>query len=206
MPLNPSQRKTLSDIVFGETLSESTMKKRRNLLFTSVFAILLTVYDLKVKKTPWLDIEVPENTPNILHGAISVALIYFLVIFIFYAWEDFRRWRHADNLLHTHSYFDLTLAGRNHLHVLEQHIDKLPLPNRDSPQFKAIGKHLDEAEEFFNEVDCKVNQIYKDHQILGAIQWARLSILDLGIPLILSFIALYKIFPAVIPFVGAIFK
>jgi hypothetical protein len=206
MALDTAQRKTLSDLVFGETLSESTMKKRRNLIFTSAFSILLTVYDLKINKTPWLDIDVPTNTPNILHGAISVALVYFVVIFVVYAWEDFRRWRHANNLLHTHKYFDLTLTARQHLNTIAQHMDKIPIPNRDNPQFKAIGRHLDEADEFFEEVNDKVKNVYKDHQILGWVQWSRLLVLDLGTPLILSSIALYKIYPAITPFISAIFK
>jgi hypothetical protein len=206
MALQVPHRKTLTEAVFKEPLSELTMKKRRDLLFVASFAILLTVYDLKVRKTPWLDIEVPENAPNILHGAISVALIYFLVVFLFYVWEDFRRWRHADAMLHLHSYFDLTLHGRDNLHAIAQHIEKLPIEQANDPRTKAIAEAIDKATAFFGEVDGKVRQIYLDYQILGIIQWTRLLILDFGIQVVLGVIGLYKISPAVGPFVLAIFR
>ena len=207
MPLNTDNNQMLTDLVFKEPLTEVTLKMRKNLIFTSAIAILLTVYDLKIKKTPWLDIEVPVNAPNILHGAISVALIYLFLVFLFYAWEDFRRWSLARELLHTHSYFDLTLSGRNHLNTIEHLVENVvPLPESQSDQYRRITANLNKAEQFFNEVDSKVEEVYKNRRSLGIIQWFRLIVLDLGIPIIVATIALIKIFPAVFPFVAAVFK
>ena len=206
MPLQVPHRKTLSEMVFKDPLSEPTMKKRKNLLLAASFAILLTTYNLKITKTPWLDIEIPQSASNILHGAISVALIYFFVVFLFYLWEDFKRWRLADAMLHLHSYFDLTLAGRNHLHALEQHIDKVPIQTTDNPQTKAIGETIDKATAFFDEVEGKVRQVYVSHRVLSVALWSRLLVLDLGIPVVLGIIGMYKIWGSAKPFILAIFR
>lgn len=114
-----------SDIAFRDPLSEETRKVKTHLLLIGALAVLVKTYDLKVTKTPWLDLDVPANAPQILEGALSATLCYLLFVFVLYAWQDFRRWRLAGEIHLVHGSFDLILSSRNDLFTISQHLDKL---------------------------------------------------------------------------------
>jgi hypothetical protein len=198
MVLQVPDRQKLSGIVFNEPLSPETETKRRNLLFTACFSILLAVYGLKVTKTPWLDFEIPDGAPNILHGALSVALFYTFIVFALHAFADLRRWFAAGDLINLHSYFDISLKTRGHLNAISQWLDK-PLP--DEPAKRAsVQKIYSSADSFLEELAAAVSTAKSSHRKLTALQWIRLAFVDLGVPLVLGIFAMFKIGSALLPF------
>lgn len=202
MVLQLGSRNKLSAIVIEEPLSPTTEGKRRNLLFTSCFSILLVVYGLKVTRTPWLEIEVPEGAPNILHGALSVALFYTFIVFAPHAAADLRRWFMSGDLLNLHSYFDLSLSSRNHLHAIHQWLGK-ELPTEQNKR-DSIEKMYSEAFAFFEDLEGKIATSRNSHAKLSLIQWVRLSVLDLGVPLGLGLFAMCKIGSSLPPFLSVV--
>lgn len=204
MVLQVPERQKLSGIIFNEPLSPSTESKRRALLFTASFSILLAVYGLEVTKTPWLDITVPDGAPNILHGAMSVALVYTLAVYALQALADLRRWFAAGDLMHLHSYFDLMLKSHNYLNAISQWVDKEP-PQEENKR-EAIRRMRDEAAAFLDNLENEILNVRKSHAKLSALQWTRLVVFDLGVPLGLGVFALIKIGPALLPFLAVVIE
>lgn len=203
MVMQMTDRQKLSGIVFAEPLSAETDSRRRNLLFTACFSILLSVYGLKVTKTPWLDFEIPAGAPNILHGALSAALFYTFIVFALHAFADLRRWFTAGDLLYLHSYFDLSLSTKNHLHALTQWLDK-PLP--ENPDKRASVENMyAKADSFLGELDIAVSTAKSSHRKLAILQWIRLTFFDIGVPFVLGIFAMLKIGPALLPFLAVVF-
>jgi hypothetical protein len=202
MVLQVPDRQKLSAIVFNEPLSPETETKRRNLLFSACFSILLAVYGLKVTRTPWLDFEIPEGAPNILHGALAVALFYTFVVFALHAFSDLRRWFTAGDILYLHSYFDASLKTQNHLNAITQWLGK-PLP--EEPEKRAsVQKIFSSTDVFLGELETAVATAKSSHRKLAAIQWLRLVVIDLGVPLILGIFAMFKIGSALLPFLAVV--
>ena len=109
----PQLHKTkATDIAFSDPLSDETRKTRTHLLFTAALSVVVKAYELKITKAPWLDLDVPANAPQILEGALSAALCYFLFVFFIYGWQDFRRWRIGGEIQLVHGSFDLVLQSR----------------------------------------------------------------------------------------------
>lgn len=204
MVLQVPDRQKLSSMVLAEPLSAETESKRRNLLFVACFSILLAVYGLKVTKTPWLDIEIPEGAPNILHGALSAALFYTFIVFALHAFSDLRRWFMAGDLMHLHSYFDTMLATRNHLNAVSQWLNK-PMPEESDKQ-ASVEKMFKEADAFLGDLNTTVKKAKISHRKMSVLQWTRLLILDLGIPLGLGIFAMFKIGGALLPFLAVVVK
>lgn len=193
----------LSDIVLKEPLSSETETKRRNLLFASCFSILLAVYGLKVTKTPWLDFEIPNGAPNILHGALSAALVYTFIVFTLHAGADLRRWFLAGDLMHLHNYYDQLLKVREHLGNVSHFLNK---PSAEWQNKKeAVERMYTEAGSFLSSLDTALTTAIASHRKLTALQWVRLVIIDLGVPLGLGIFAMFKIGSALAPFLAVVF-
>lgn len=203
MALQIPDRQKLSAIVFDEPLSAETEAKRRNLLFVACFSILLAVYGLKVTKTPWLEFEIPEGAPNILHGALSAGLFYSFVVFALHAFADLRRWFAAGDLMYLSSYYDLTLKINNHLYAITQWLNK-PLPENDEKR-ASVEKMYKDAELYLDELKTSISTAKMSHIKLSGLQWLRLVLIDLGVPLALGIFAMFKIGPALVPFLAVVF-
>jgi hypothetical protein len=200
----PQDLKKLSSIIFNEPLSSDTETKRRNLLFTACFSILLSVYGLKVTKTPWLDFEMPSGAPNILQGALSAALLYTFIVFAFHAFEDLRRWYTANDMVYLQTYLDLSLNVEKHLSHITSWLDK-PLPEDLEKQAK-IKKSHSQAIAYLSELELVITKTKCSYGKLAILQAFRLYLFDLGIPLFLGIFAMIKISAAFIPFISVVFK
>lgn len=192
-----------SDIAFRDPLSEESRKTRTHLMFVGVLAVLVKTYDLKVTKAPWLEIDVPPNAPQILEGALSAALCYFLFVFGLYAWQDFRRWRLAGDIHLVHGSFDLILNSRNDLFVISQHLDKII---SDQPLQSAIRAAVEAAAKRIPESQSQLVSLRAALHRLNWLQWFRVVVVEVAIPLALGLLGLYKVFSALAPFVAAVMK
>ena len=200
----PQLHKTkVSDIAFRDPLSEETRKTRTHLLFVAALAVLVKTYDLKITKTPWLNLDVPENAPQILEGALSFALCYFLFVFIIYAWLDFRRWRLAGEIQLVHGSFDLVLQSREHLRVIELQLNKL---NTDPTLQASVYASIEAAATLLPEALEKLLSLRAELQRLNWLQWFRVTVIEFALPVALGVFGLTKVATALLPFVQTVVK
>jgi hypothetical protein len=192
-----------SDIAFRDPLSEETRRVRTHLLFVAALAVLVKTYDLRITKAPWLDLDVPPNAPQILEGALSVALCYLLFVFVLYAWQDFRRWRLAGEIHLVHGSFDLILKSRNDLFAISQHIDKF---TTDAPVQAAIRTAVETAARELPETQAKLQALSSALRRLNWLQWFRVTVVEAALPIALGVFALAKVFSALRPFISAVLK
>jgi hypothetical protein len=192
-----------SDIAFRDPLSEETRKVRTHLLFVAALAVLVKTYDLKITKAPWLDLDVPANAPQILEGALSVALCYLLFVFLLYGWQDFRRWRLAGEIHLVHGSFDLILQSRNDLFAISQHMDKLTV---DAPLQAAIRTAVETAALRLPESQAKLQTLGSALRRLNWLQWFRVIVVEAALPIVLGAFALAKVSSALHPFIIAVLK
>lgn len=194
---------TLTTLSLSDPLSKETENKRTHLLFTACASILLTVYGLRINKTPWLDIEVPANAPNILQGALSVALVYTLVVFIVHSWTDFTRWWFAREMIELKGY-------REHLLHLHTHLEGMHNILMESASDAYTPQQRNDAEHSQQEASVRLASLLKEirklqrrHTALTTVQLLRLILIDIGVPVGLAAIALCKIGSAIPPFISA---
>jgi hypothetical protein len=200
----PEQLRTnSSDIALRDPLSEETRKVRTRLLFVAALAVLVKTYDLRITKAPWLDLDVPANAPQILEGALSVALCYLLFVFVLYGWQDFRRWRLAGQVHLVHGSFDLVLQSRNDLNAISQHIEKL---TADAPLQEAIRTAVETAALRLPESQAKLQALGSALIRYNWLQWFRIVVVEAALPIVLGVFALTKIFSALGPFITAVLK
>ena len=204
MPDTPDFRRlTASDIAFREPLSELTRKTRTHLLFVGAVAILVKVYALRLNKTPWLDLEVPASTPELLEGFLSAVLLYLFVAFVLYAFLDFRRWRLSSEIHLVHSSFDLVLKARNDVFAISQHLDKM---TGDAPLREEIRTAVAGASKSLPEALDKLTNLRGSLRRLSWLQWVRLLLLELAIPLAVGGLALGKTLESFLPFIRQVLK
>lgn len=195
--------RTSSDIAFRDPLSEETRKVRTHLLFVGALAVLVKTYDLKITKTPWLDLDVPANAPQILEGALSAALCYLLFVFVLYAWQDFRRWRLAGELHLVQGSFDLILSSRNDLFAISQHLDKL---TADQPLQSSIRAAVEVAANRLPQSQAKLVSLSSALQRLNWLQWFRVIVVEAALPIALGAFGLFKVSSALLPFISVVVK
>lgn len=196
-------RTKTADIAFRDPLSEETRKVRAHLLFAGVLAVLVKTYDLKLSKAPWLEFDIPANAPQLLHGALSAVLCYLLFVFALYAWQDFRRWRLAGEIHLVHGSFDLILQSRNDLFAITQHLDKL---TSDAPLQDQIRTAVSAAATRLPESQSKLQALGGSLRRLNALQWFRVTVVEIGFPIALGIFALSKVFSSFVPFLSAAAK
>ena len=208
VPIQDIQRKMLSETVFKEPFTETTLKARKHVLFASVLSILLTTYDITLNKTPWLDIEVSKSSPNVLLGLLSVSLLYFLLIFLFYVWEDFRRWRLAGSLLDFEDHYKLVSQANENLRGTEYHLrnilKKLPIDNPNNKYLSDVKDMISKSKYFIGSYERNISDVKNEYHILGLIQWFKLLFIELGVPIIMGIYGLYLISGSILPFIKAL--
>lgn len=192
----------LHGILFEEPLSAITEGRRKTLLFVSSFSILITVYGVQVNKTPWLDIEVPPGAPGILHGTVSVALVYSLISFVLHSLADLRRWFAAGEIQFVREMWNPIHQCRNHLETIRNYQASTP----DIQARAIVQENLRNADEFLVRLQDVIAGASRGHHQLAAMQCLRLLIVDLGVPLALGFYALATSWPSIGPFISVVWK
>jgi len=194
----------IEEAIFTDPLTDVTRKVRRNLLVISTFAILLKVYDLKITKTPWLNIEVPKDSPHLLEGIIAVSLLYLFIVYVIYLTQDLNRWKVGGHVLVTKGNWDLFLNTRNDIHVIKQHIDKFD-PEKPKPaKFESIEKAVDKALDRLPKSQEKLDYLESQYFRLTIVQWIRLGLIEIGVPLLIGLYALLNIWDSILPFLTTV--
>ena len=194
---------TASDIAFSDPLSDETRKTRTHLLFAAALSVVVKAYDLKITKAPWLDLDVPANAPQILEGALSAALCYFLFVFVIYGWQDFRRWRVGSEIQLVHGSFDLVLQSRESLRIIALHLEKL---EKNKPLDSAVRASIEVAAAKLPESQAKLAELQAGIKRLNWLQWFRVLVIELAFPLFLGAFALLKVSASLLPFISAVIR
>lgn len=195
----------IDTLALSDPLTKETEVKRTHAMFAACAAILLTVYGLKINKTPWLDIEIPSGAPNILHGALSVGVVYTILVYLAHMWTDYTRWWIARETIQFQGYEDTLRGIHNHLDGMKHLLSE---SNRyesytEDQQLEATRSQRD-ASAHLAGLLVELRQLQKRHTTLTVTQYLRLVLVDVGIPLTLAFIAFAKIGGSIVPFLAAI--
>lgn len=194
----------LRRLVDRDPLTVETEVKRRNLLFVSCFSILLAVYGLRVKRTPWLEFEIPPDSPNMLQGALAIALVYTLTIFVTYAWTDVRRWLTSVDVLNFSSYAGFFRRTEHLISAVDEQL-KQPAEHWQSQQVQ-IDELLAQIKPLCAELDAGMHGIRTGFTTIKYVQWVRLSLLDIGLPVALALFGLWKTASEIVPFLAVIVR
>lgn len=197
----------LSTLALSDPLTKETEVKRTHTMFAACASILLTVYGLKINKTPWLDIEVPSGAPNILHGALSVSVVYTLVVFLVHAWTDFTRWWIAREAVQLEGYRETLRGIHNHLNGMTHLLSESDrYDNYTEEQRQEAARSQRDASAHLAGLQLELRRLQRRHTTLTVTQYLRLALVDVGVPLALAIIALAKIGASIGPFLVAIAK
>lgn len=197
----------LSTLALSDPLTKETETKKTQLMFAACASILLTVYGLKINKTPWLDIEVPLGAPNILHGALSVAVVYTLVVFLVHAWTDFSRWWIAREVVQMDGYGETLRGIHNHLNGMSHLLRESDrYENYTDEHRQQAARSQGDASAHLTDLQSELRRLQKRHTTLTVTQYLRLALVDIGTPISLALIALIKIGGSIWPFLAAIAK
>ena len=195
----------LSTLALSDPLTKETETKRTQLLFTSCASILLTAYGLKITKTPWLDIEVPDGAPNVLHGVLSLALVYTLIVFAFHAWTDLTRWWIARESIQIGGYDEFLMRLHNHLNGMSHLLDEPSrYPDYTERQRSDAERSQSQASSHLDSLHSELRKLQSRHTALSRVQIFRLTLIDIGIPVGLAALALNKIGDSIWPFLLAL--
>jgi hypothetical protein len=202
MLASPEKHAALTDRLLSDPFSAATDKRRAHLMFTACFSILLSVYGLEVTKTPWLDFNIPSGAPNILHGALSLALIYTFLVFAIFAWQDVGRWLAAGDLLYLDAIADRLRNAHGQLQSLSKRLDAPSVTETPPEKWK---EYVAGGFAFVNHFDDSYRTFIQRARALKRLQTVRIVVLDLGVPLTLGIFALFKISWAIGPFLATAF-
>ena len=131
-----------------------------------------------------------------------MAVAYLFFVFIVYAFMDLRRWQLRGGIHLVQGSFDLILNSRNDLYAISQHIQKL---EADAPLSDAVRKIIVSAAESLPKRQQELEALRRDLNILSRFQWFRLIVIELGAPILLGSVALWKTCAEIIPFVRSVF-
>lgn len=190
----------VTDLAFRDPLTENTRRTRTHLLFISTLSILVEMYHLKLTKTPWLDIEIPSAAPHLLDGVLSAALMYLFFVFLLYAWQDYRKWRVAGDVGLIQGSYNLILESRNDLFTISQFKDRA-CESLTDPMRQGFLTALDAATKRLPIAQGRIEALYKDYRSLSVLQWFRLLIVEIGIPLVLGVVAIFHVGSSFVPFI-----
>lgn len=167
---------------FSHPFSEYSFKLKRNLIIVSFISILINLYDLKITKIPWLNIEVPENAPNLLEGVLALILLYLTIVFIINFLYDIQIW----NLNKGKDNFNWTV---NKLKEISHSIENI---SKDKNS-KSIEEVIETVNHFGSFIEKTRNKIRITSKWVVTLSMIKLIFLDLALPLLLSSIAIILI-------------
>ena len=200
------EKSKLSTLALSDPLSKETETKRTQVMFVACSSILLTVYGLKINKTPWLDIEVPTGAPNILHGALSVALVYTFVVFMVHAWTDFNRWWIAREAIELKGYEGFLIQLHNHLNGMRQLVSAPPTDSISGEKTVELEITETQGSQQLSSLRAELSRLQRRHTTLTTVQYLRIVTIDIGVPMFLAAVAFAKVGSSLGPFLSAIAK
>jgi hypothetical protein len=170
-------------------------------MLASGAAILIAVYQVEVKSTAWLEVDVPEAAPNVLVGSLSVVVLYYLVAFVFFAIADLQRWRSASLVLHLHHFNDISQGVRKSIAEYGRALEKAYFGPQSCGEAERISVR---TLMYLDRVDEQVAKLLENKKVLTSFQITRLTLFDLGLPVALGVFAFAKVASAFSTFVGAL--
>jgi hypothetical protein len=195
MELPQPHRADATEIAFHDPLTEETRKVRGHLMVAAVVAVMVHAFHLKPKEL--LDVELPEGAPALLEGALSVVLIYYFAVFSIYAYQDFRRWLASSEGHLIASSFDLLLYCRNDLNTISQLLGKI---TADLPLQSEVRAAVSAAAVAIPERLTRLEQLRAEIRSMTRVQWFRVTVIELGAPILLGGFSLWRVHESLLPF------
>jgi hypothetical protein len=205
--LRPVPIEDLKKAAFTEPLTENTKRMRRSLLIYSGISILVKIYNLKIKTLPGLNLDIPENAPHLIEGALAIVVVYMLTMFILYIWQDLQRWWLEGNIVVFKHYSDLLSYTRDDIHAIKESIARFDDADAGKKlKIQEINQVINDALERIPKSAQQMSSMVQQYVRLTILQWTRLVVFEISLPILVSVIALVKIGNSLYPFIMAVFN
>jgi hypothetical protein len=230
--LRDNKDTNVTDIVFKDILSDTTRKIRRNLLLVSFITLFVVLDEVIIKSFMGVGLDEslsPEQLTPIIESALSVIILYLMITFGVYARVDHQQWWSAIKLtkaMNAHRLLgDIDYKLNDLLHRVSLYEEDRDSQSRiDDGTFNPVlenDKHdlsklikgffyqtLDGEEVFTEDVkrlkvdQNQINDIFSEYRNLSYDQKFKYWLVDLGIPVTLSFLAFSKVWHGLVLFSG----
>lgn len=182
--------------VLAEPLTDATRKIRRSLLALSVLALIINAR-LPIEKLPYFGEQPNGDSLVALLGVISIGVVYFLVIFIVTAGNEYLSWRLNGNIALMKRSVDLISGISDYIRIVSSHVESAEVNDR----VKNIDNAVEKANKFIPELSLRLRRTENYYVSTSRIQMIRVLFFELVLPLIVAFVALSKITPLVWPMI-----
>ncbi|WP_064792375.1 hypothetical protein [Shewanella woodyi] len=203
-PIRETDRKSFEKKPFVE-LSDATLRTRRNLLLASSIALILTIFDVQIlsARTPLLIVSGLENSEIL--SIFLLLITYFSIAFLWSSWNEVMKWRL--HLTVGHPQTNENQVALRILKVLDDepqyHAGKLKnmidhsfqqiISSRNSESEMPDHTVVSEWKHTINEDIKRIEYFEKWFWAYGKQQRLKFTLIDIGLPLIVSAIAVYQL-------------
>ena len=186
MPLQPNKKIKINEKLLSDPFGDETRKYRRNVLVFSLVGILVELYNVSLKDSPYVVIDA-ANDPDLVKGLLSIIVLYQLLVFISYCWVDFRRWYFLGDILVSGRYFEHIITIESLYKTLQLNIERI----KNLEVRNDLAEVFEKGIENVGQMDRDLIDIHKRYRNISWSQWARMVTFDVGIPLLVGLYAMY---------------
>ena len=194
-------RKGIRDAVLSDPFGEPTRRAKRSLLVVSILVLVVNA-DLPIYKLKYFEALQDEISAATILGLLSVGLVYFLIIFIVSAGLEFSRWRYLGNNIVLKGVATDISAIAEYRRRIELNLPKI----KEEPEKSAMQKVISETEKSMPDIHARITRTMAYYDSTSRLQWFRMIGLDLALPVIVGFFALWKVAALVLPMISTIWS
>ena len=191
-------RDDIRQSVLADAFSDTTRRVRRSLLALSVLVLVINAR-LPIEKIPYFGEPPSEQSIVAVLGVLSVGLVYFLIVFAASAGYEYSRWRLDGNIKVLTRTMDWHHAISDHCLVISQCLQN---QDQDAQKVDLVRKAMDKALIQLPDIVKRVVRTENYYISTSRIQMGRMILLDLALPLSVSFMALAKVYVLVTPMIS----
>ena len=190
-------REGIRKSVLVDAFSDTTRRARRSLLALSVLVLIINAR-LPIEKIPYIGEPPSEESIIAVLGVLSAGLVYFLIVFVASAGYEYSRWRLDGNITLLKQTMDWHQAIADHCHSMSQFLE---IETQDTLRVNAVREIREKALIQLPDIAKRVVRTEKHYISTSRLQMWRMIVLDLILPLTVSFVAFDKVYQLVVPMV-----
>ena len=194
-------REAIRDAVLSDPFGEPTRRAKRLLLIVSILTLVVKA-QLPIQKIRYLEWLASDQSTAAILGLLSVGLVYLLTVFTVSAGLDLVRWRYIGNNFVLKAIQD-RVSG---IHELFRRIS-INMPILDErPQKETIKQAVKDIADKVPDIQTRIDRTMAYYDSTSRLQWLRMIALDLALPVIVGFFALWKVAALVLPMISTIWS
>lgn len=196
-----SGREAIRDAVLSDPFGEPTRRAKRALLLVSILVLIVNA-GLEIKNIPYFEALDDEQSTATILGLLSVGLVYLLTVFTVSAGLDLVRWRYIGNNIVLKAIQDRVSGIRE---LYRRISSNMPILD-ERPQKETIKQSVKDIADKVPDIQTRIDRTMAYYSSTSRLQWFRMIALDLALPVIVGFFALWKVAALVLPMISTIWS